>query len=244
MKKFILFFSILTSFFTGLYAQVKGKGIEIAHLTDNFYVYTTYHELSDGPYPSNSLYLVTDSGVVMFDTPWDSTQFQPFMDTIERRYHKPVVLCIATHFHADRTAGLEFLKSKGVATYSSKLTYDLCKEKHEKQAQYFFTNDTTFNVGGYVFRTYYGGPGHTTDNIVIWFEKYRILYGGCLIKSSENTSLGYVGDANIAEWPNTIHKIMKQFPEPAYIIPGHLSWAGTGHLKQTLKLLREYKKSN
>jgi metallo-beta-lactamase class B len=243
MKKSILLFFLAITFNLNIFAQVKGKGLEISHLTDNFYVYTTYHQLSDGPYPSNSMYLVTDSGVVMFDTPWDSTRFQPFMDTIEQRYHKPVVLCIATHFHADRTAGLEFLKSKGVATYSSKLTYDLCKQQHEKQSQYFFFNDTTFKVGGYTFRTYYGGPGHTVDNIVIWVEKYKILYGGCLVKSSENNSIGYIDDANMAEWPKTIKKVMAQFPQPIYVIPGHLSWAGNNHLQHTLKLVSEYKKS-
>ena len=243
MKKLIRSCLLLVTFQGCLFAQVKGKGLEIAHLTDNFFVYTTYHQLSEGPYPSNSMYLVTDKGIVMFDTPWDSTQFQPFMDSVEQRYHKPVILCIATHFHADRTAGLEFLRGKGVATYTSKLTYDLCKQRGEKQAQYFFVNDTTFRVGGYTLRTYYGGPGHTTDNIVIWVEKYNILYGGCLIKSSENNSIGFVDDANLAEWPNTIKKVMQQFPQPDYIIPGHLAWTGKGAMKQTLKLLSEYRKS-
>ena len=243
MKKYITLFFLTITFQTCLFAQVKGKGLEITHLTDNFYVYTTYHQLSDGPYPSNSMFVVTDRGVVMFDTPWDSTQFQPFMDSIAQRFHKPIVLCIATHFHADRTAGLEFLRSKGVGTYSSKLTYDLCKERHEKQSQFYFTGDTTFTMGNYSFQTYYGGPGHSPDNIVIWIDKYKILYGGCLVKSTENTSIGNVEDASIQEWSNTIEKVMKRFSNPAYVIPGHLSWVGTDHMKQTLKLVRECRKA-
>jgi len=60
-----------------------------------------------------------------------------------------------------------------------------------------------------------------TDNIVIWFEKDRILYGGCLVKSTEAIDLGYTKEANLAEWPKTIKKIQNKFGTPAYIIPGH-----------------------
>ena len=38
-------------------------------------------------------------------------------------------------------------------------------------------------MGQHAFQTYYGGQGHTPDNIVIWFDKEKILYGGCLVKS-------------------------------------------------------------
>lgn len=222
------------------FAQAGKPHLSIAHLTDNFYVYTTYKMLSGSPFPSNSMYLVTEKGIVMFDTPWDSTQFQPLLDSLEARYHLPVVLCVATHYHSDRTAGFDFLKSKGIPTYTSKLTYDLCKEQNEKQAQFFFVNDTTFKIGNYSFETFYAGPGHTADNIVLWFGKYKILYGGCLVKSTESDGLGNIKDANITAWPGTIKKLMKQYPNPKYVIPGHMGWADNSGLKHTLNLLREY----
>lgn len=162
------------------------KKLHIQHLTDNFYIYTTYKDLNGFMFPSNSMYLVTENGIVLFDTPWDTTQFQPLLESISIKHNKEVVLAISTHYHDDRTAGLEFLKQKNVKTYSSKLTYDLCREHNEKQAEFYFENDTTFSIGNYKFETYYPGEGHTKDNIVIWFDKYKILYGGCLVKSTEN----------------------------------------------------------
>jgi metallo-beta-lactamase class B len=242
MKRFILSFLPTVIFYTSLLAQENSKGMVISHLTDNFYVYVTYRMVSDQPFPSNSMYLVTDKGVVMFDTPWDTTQFQPLLDSIEHRHHQHVIMCISTHFHADRTAGLAFLKSKGIATYSSKLTYDLCKKRNEQQAQYFFSDDTMFKIGDYSFETFYAGPGHTADNLVLWFGKYKILYCGCLVKSTENKGLGNIDDANITAWPNTIKKVMKKFPHPKYVIPGHFAWGGEEELVYTLKLLQEYKK--
>ena len=150
LKKWLLFVCVTITVFTQAFCQANSPKLNIYHLADSFYVYTTYGIVNGVPFPANSMYLVTGKGLVMFDTPWDTTQFQPLLDSIEKRYHQPVVLCVATHFHTDKTAGLEFFKSKGITTYSSKQTYDLCKERHEKQAQYFFLHDTTFMVGNYL----------------------------------------------------------------------------------------------
>jgi metallo-beta-lactamase class B len=212
--------------------------LTITHLTGDFYVYTTYRVLGDERFPSNSLYLVTDSGVVMIDTPWDSTQFRPLMDSIWARHHQKVVLCISTHFHDDRTIGLNFLKVGGVRTYSSSLTRNYCRENGNPMAEFVFTGDTTFIVGQHRFQTYFPGEGHTKDNIVVWFGKERILYGGCLVKSTEATDLGYTKDGNLSAYPATIMRLKRTFPDPRFVITGHQSWADTGSLDHTLVLLK------
>src|SRR5690606_2489961 len=117
--------------------------LEIKHLTGDFYIYTTYHDFEGTPFPSNSMYLITDDGAVLFDTPWDSTQFQPLLDSIRSKHSKEVVLCIATHFHADRTAGLTYYRSKGIETYTSAFTFELSKENGEPTAEHQFSQDTT-----------------------------------------------------------------------------------------------------
>lgn len=237
MQKFTLLIVLLFGHVL-LFGQ-DGRELRIQHLTDNFYVYTTYKDLNGFMFPSNSMYLVTENGVVLFDTPWDTTQFQPLLDSIWTRHSQKVVLAVSTHYHDDRTAGLEFFKQQGVRTYSSKLTYDLCIEHNEKQAEFYFENDTTLNIGNYKFEAYYAGEGHTKDNIVIWFDKYKILYGGCLIKSTESNNLGNIADANLQAWSQTIKKVIKKYPRPKFIIPGHFGWTSNKGLKHTLKLLRQ-----
>src|SRR3954468_16782828 len=81
------------------FAQGASPKLSISHLTGNFYIYTTYKNINGSPFPSNSAYLVTDEGIVLFDTPWDTTQFQPLLDSIYARHQKKPVLCIATHYH-------------------------------------------------------------------------------------------------------------------------------------------------
>lgn len=218
--------------------QMNNPPLKISHLTGGFYVYTTYNVFSNTLFPSNSMYVATDKGVVMFDTPWDTTQFQPLLDSIQKRHGQKVVMCIATHYHEDRTGGLSFLEAKGIKTYTSKQTYKLCKQYGMKQAGSYFEKDTVFTIGHSSFQTYYGGEGHTTDNIVIWFEKEKILYGGCLVKSTEATNLGNIKDANLDKWPATITNIKKKFPHPEFIIPGHQDWKSKKSLDHTLELLR------
>ena len=222
------------------FSQATSRRLTISHLTGDFYIYTTYGSYNGNPVPSNSMYLVTSKGVVLFDTPWDSTQFQPLLDSIKMKHNKAVVLCISTHFHEDRTAGLEYYRRKGIKTYTTKRTDELSKAGNEKRAGFLMYKDTTFTIGQHVFQTYYGGQGHTPDNIVIWFGKEKILYGGCLVKSSEAEDLGNLSDANVKEWASTIRNIQQKFKDPAYIIPGHLDWLSKESLTHTLYLIQQY----
>jgi metallo-beta-lactamase class B len=236
--------SILCHCLTNVFGQNKTGRLEISHLTGDFYVYTTYGTYRGVSVPANSMYLITSKGVVLFDTPWDTTTFQPLLDSIRIRHHKEVILCIATHFHEDRTAGLEFYREKGIRTYTTKQTDSFSAKRNEKRAEFLMYKDTVFTIGQHSFRTYYGGQGHTPDNIVIWFDQEKILYGGCAVKSVEAEDLGNLSDANVKEWDATIRKIMDQFKNPNYIIPGHQDWNSREALTHTLKLIQEYEEKN
>lgn len=194
--------------------------------------------------PANGMYLVTNSGVVMFDTPWDTTQFQPLLDSIKFKHNRSVTICIATHWHSDRTEGLEYYKQKGIKTYTTLLTDELSKRNNKKRAEFLMTKDTVFKVGQYSFEIYYPGGGHTEDNIIAWFSKEKILYGGCLIKGVEAKNLGYLGDANIAGYETSLKKVQEKCPGPKFIIVSHHNWINTNSLKHSIKLARKLKKKN
>ena len=227
----LLFFLLLTNAF----AQDSTK-LKISHLTGDFYVFTTYNLYKGNRIGANGLYLVTNDGVVMIDSPWDTTQYQPLLDSIRVKHNKNVVMNVATHFHEDRTGGLAYYKQQGIKTYTTKQTDELSKKRGMKRAEFLLSSDTTFSIGQYKFQTYYPGQGHAPDNIIIWFEKERILYGGCLIKSTDDTTLGNLGDANVKAYSATLKTVQKKCKKPLYIIPGHNGWNSIQSLEHTLKM--------
>lgn len=225
------------------HAQNSAPKLKITPLTGDFYIYTTYNTYEDSQVPANGMYLVTDNGVVLFDTPWDTTQFQPLLDSIKLKHNKKVNLCIATHWHSDKTAGLEYYRQQGIKTYTTVLTDELSKKNNEKRAEFLMPGDTSFTAGPYSFETYYPGEGHTTDNIIIWFKKEKILYGGCLIKGVDDENLGYLGDANSKTYATTLKNVRKKCRKPAYIIIAHNDWQNTNSLKHSLKMAKALKRT-
>lgn len=226
------------------FGQSKNSPLPISHLTGDFYVYKTFHDYDGTLISANAMYVVTDKGVVLFDAPWDKTQFQPLLDSIKAKHNKDVIMLFGTHSHEDRAGGFDFYRKKGIKTYSGKLTDDILKSKNEPRAEFVIPNDTTFTVGQYKFEVYYPGKGHAPDNIVVWFGKDKILYGGCFIKSAEAKDLGYLGDADVKEWEKSIKKVQLKLKNPKYVIPGHDGGTTNKSIDHTLKLVKEYLAQN
>lgn len=229
---------------THIFGQEEKAKLEIYHLAGDFYIYTTYNTYEDYKVPANGMYLVTDQGVVMFDTPWDTTQFQPLLDSIKLKHNKTVLACFATHWHSDKTNGLEYYRQQGIKTYTTILTDELSKKNNKKRAEFLMAKDTVFNIGKYSFEIYYPGQGHTEDNIVIWFNKEKILYGGCLIKGADAEDLGYLGDGNISEYETTLKKVQSKFRKPKFIIIAHSDWKNLNSLKHSMMMAKELKKKD
>ncbi|GAB3900141.1 BcII family subclass B1 metallo-beta-lactamase [Larkinella knui] len=243
MRTVILTIAFLFSM-SPVFGQAENEKLKIAHLTGDFYIYTTYNTYEDSRVPANGMYLVTNQGVVMFDTPWDTTQFQPLLDSIKVRHNKQVIMCFATHWHSDKTAGLDYYRQQGIKTYTTVLTDELSKKNNKKRAEFLMTKDTVFQVGPYSFATYFPGPAHTEDNIVIWFDKEKILFGGCLIKGVDAKDLGFLGDGNTAEYASTLKRVQKKYPNPKFIIVAHSDWKDINSLKHSLRMAKELKKKN
>ena len=231
-------------FLTHIFGQAENAKLKISSLTGDFYIYTTYNTYQESQVPANGIYLVTNDGVVMFDTPWDTTQFQPLLDSIKLKHNKNVVMCFATHWHSDKTAGLEYYRQQGIKTYTTVLTDELSKKNNKKRAEFLMANDTVFHAGQFSFETYYPGQGHTEDNIIIWFKKEKILYGGCLIKGADDDNLGYTDDGNVTAYASTLKKVQQKCRKPKFIIVAHSDWKNINSLKHSLIMAKELKKKN
>lgn len=240
--RIVFIFLTLVSAITQSHSQSGSDKLKITPLTGDFYIYTTYNTYEDSKVPANGMYLVTKAGVVLFDTPWDTTQFQPLLDSIEKRHQQKVTLCFATHWHSDKTAGLTYYRNKGIRTYTTVRTDELSKKNDKPRAEFLMSKDTVFKAGQYAFEVYYPGEGHTTDNIVIWFSKEKVLYGGCLIKGVDDENLGYLGDANTKAYASTLMNVKRKCKNPEFIIIAHSDWRDTGSLDHSIEMAKKLKK--
>ncbi|MBD0778049.1 hypothetical protein HPE56_09610 [Maribacter sp. ANRC-HE7] len=79
---------------------------------------------------------------------------------------------------------------------------------------------------------------HTKDNIVSYYPNGKVLFGGCLIKS-EGAGKGYLGDANLHEWSNTVESLKRKYPDVEVVIPGHGNTGKMGLLDYNIKMVKE-----
>jgi glyoxylase-like metal-dependent hydrolase (beta-lactamase superfamily II) len=95
-----------------------------------------------------------------------------------------------------------------------------------------------FEIGNEMVEIYYPGPGHTQDNIVVYFHQRKMLFAGCIVKALRWKGLGFTGDADLKEWSNSLKKLLDKFPQSRIVIPGHGSYGDLSLIHHTLKLLR------
>lgn len=212
--------------------------IELSKIEDSVWVHTTWRIVGDYDVPSNGLIIVTGSGLLLVDTPWDDSLTAALLANTLERFKQSVALAIITHAHDDRIGGIRTLRKLGIKVVSLPLTCQKAKELGYPEPEPLPAADTTLMVGGKSIELFYPGPGHTVDNSVVWLPEYRILFGGCMVKSKSSANLGNVADADLKEWPSSIQKTMDKFPSARVVIPGHGEWGDFSLLKHTLDLLR------
>ena len=83
--------------------------------------------------------------------------------------------------------------------------------------------------------------GHSTDNLVVYVPSANVLYGGCAVHELSSTSAGNVADADLAEWPTSVERIKKHYPEAEVVIPGHGLPGGLDLLQHTANVVKAHK---
>lgn len=234
MKKLFSLIALIGSFAFG---QIKP--IQIDPINNNLFVYQTFNSFNGVEYNANGMYLVTNKGIVLFDVPWQKSQYQELNDMLQEKYNLPVIAVFATHSHDDRAGDLSFYNDLNIPTYATSLTNSKLKKEGKATSKFEIELGKTYKFGNEKFVVEYFGEGHTSDNVVVWFPKYIVLNGGCLIKGADAVNLGYTGEANVTEWPKTVHKLVAKHPTIKQVIPGHDNWKATGHIENTFKLLEK-----
>jgi len=214
----------------------------VAPLAPGLWVHTTTSRLSDGTiYPANGMLLETRKASVLIDTGWNPQQTRVLLSWARNSLHHPVQEAIVTHFHIDRLGGTPALAQAHIPIFGLSLTRRLAIQHHKANPPQAIPNLEThpwMSPDG--FEVYYPGPGHTRDNIVVYFPKQRILFGGCFLKSITESDLGNLEDADVPAWPASMRRLQATYPEARLVVPGHGALKGNA-LEHTKALLKTHR---
>ena len=213
------------------------------------------------PYPANGLIAaMPDCTLVLIDTPYTPAETQKLLAWMKDFWKGAKIVAINTHFHPDRLGGNQALSAAGIPVYGSDLTVQMLRERGDKVRQQmvdFLASDPeqrarfehavfqppdhvfpaarglTLELGGQKLEVVYPGPGHSPDNVVVWFPDRQVLFGGCLVTA--RPGLGNVADADAEHWKASVEALRKY---PAKIvIPGHGDSLSPYVIEHTITLL-------
>ena len=225
--------------------RVATKG-ETIHVSDDVtlqpiapgvWVHTTYFNVPDyGRIGANGLVVVNGEDAVLINLPWTDAQTAVLFDWVARNSKATVKAVVPTHFHQDCMGGLAEAHRRGATSYALDKTIAFARQDHLPVPQLPFRLRTAVRCGTGIILLAYPGAGHTTDNIVAWLPKQQVLFGGCLIKSLDEQSLGNTSDGDLAAYPTTLKKVQAAYKNAKIVVPGHGNWGGSELIDHTLKL--------
>ena len=230
MKKFVLVLLL------GYMPFIQAQQITLKQLSENTFIHTSYLQTDDfGHVPCNGLVIRNGQQALVFDTPTDDKGAKELIRLVQDSLHCKIVMVIPTHFHNDCLGGLQAFHDAGIPSIANELTLELAKNSQVTVPEFSFHKSFTFKVGQEKVLIKFLGQGHTRDNVVGYFPKEKVLFGGCLIKEL-GASKGFLGDANVNEWPATVAKVKKAFPRVKWVVPGHGDAGDASLLDYTRKL--------
>jgi metallo-beta-lactamase class B len=216
----------------------RSETLEIQKISKYVFVHTSFLQTSSfGKVPCNGIVVVDGSEAVVFDTPTDNSVSLELIDWIEKELKARVKTIVPTHFHDDCLGGLEAFHSRKVASIAYQKTIDLARADSAILPKIGFSQMKTLKVGNKKINVEYLGEGHTSDNVIAYFPHEKILFGGCLIKET-GAGKGYLADANVEVWPQTVQKVRDKFADVKIVVPGHGKWGGIELLDYTIQLFK------
>jgi metallo-beta-lactamase class B len=214
---------------------------------------------------------MNNSDFVWIDTPYTPEATAGVLDWLYDSYGTEVKITeINTGFHIDNLGGNSELIRNDIPVYGSQLTCELLRTRSketmsemqkwldpledrkylDKYASFKFAEPThvfdiddeqILNFGKETVEIYYPGPTHTYDNLVVYIPSKKVLFGGCMVLSSDAEKVGYAKDGNIAEWPLSLEKVMEKYKNAEIVVPGHGDPGDISLIEHTITVIEENK---
>jgi len=197
---------------------------------------------------SNSHFVVTESGVLLFDTGSSESIGHGIKMAIKSVTDKPVRWVVNSHSHADHWLGNAAFIDSGVEIIASKKAFATMKD-HGPGAVEFYSRVTKGtigktqlvyptllmaqkqkrNFGGLEVEFIFSNDGHSPGDILMWLPKQKIIFGGDVLSSDWMPII--TGHGNVITLIDTLNTIVKL--DPSIVLTGH------GTVTTTKSLIRD-----
>jgi glyoxylase-like metal-dependent hydrolase (beta-lactamase superfamily II) len=167
-------------------AAQAGPPPEVKKVTDDLYFFFDFSG-------SNSVFLVTEEGVLVIDTRTHPRDGRDLLDRIRKVTDKPVKWVINSHFHGDHYMGNSVFKELGATFVAQEETARIMQRVHPKEMarrvdgfrsrgddpaavklvlpDVTFDSKMTINFGGREIRLFYLGPGQQAGDTFILCDR-------------------------------------------------------------------------
>lgn len=228
---------VMSLFSVSVFAEQKA--LTIIPLNNSVYQHISYQEVGKwGLVAATGLIVMDGKDAYLLDTPWSDQDTQALLDWIVAKGYR-LKGAVVTHFHKDASGGLGLLNDKKIPTYAFHKTNQLLRDNKSATASNIFSDKRMTLVKDKV-ELFYPGPGHSSDNIVVWLKPQGILFGGCFVKGLYSKGLGNLEDANVTAWLGSITNTINTFPEVKTVVPGHGKIGDASLLTHTARLIENH----
>jgi metallo-beta-lactamase class B len=239
MRKIIIVFIVL-SIQQAVLAQDTlrvSPDLLLVKLSENAFVHVSYASLPGyGRISANGLIFISGRKAILFDSPWNDSLTEKLVTFIEGDMRLKVKGFVPNHWHDDCMGGLGYLMNRKIKSYANEKTITIAKEKGLPVPDRGFRDSLMLRIGEEDVLCYFPGAAHSSDNIVVWIPSEKILFPGCICKSTDTQNLGNTADGDPAAYPETVVRIIRKFPDAKTVIPGHGLYGGPELLIHTLSL--------
>ena len=185
---------------------------------------------------SNSHFVVTENGVLVFDTGSSELIGNKIKSAIKTVTDQPVRWVINSHSHADHWLGNAAFTDTDAEIIASKQALALMKEDGQPSMEFYSrvsegaTGPTQLvypslllakiqkrNFGGVEVEFIFSNDGHSPGDVLMWLPKQKIIFGGDVLSSDWMPII--TGHGNVPNLINTLYAVEKL--NPTIVLTGH-----------------------
>jgi glyoxylase-like metal-dependent hydrolase (beta-lactamase superfamily II) len=213
-------------------ADLTEKVVSFTKLSDNAYAYTAEGD-------PNSGVIIGENACMVIDATATPVMAQDLIRRIRTVTDKPIKYVVLSHYHAVRVLGASAYFAEGAQEIiASRGTWELIVERGEADMKsemerfprlfqaaesvpgltwptMVFERELTLHLGKLEVKLMHIGPGHTRGDTIAWIPSQSICFSGDLVEYNAGV---YTGDAQLAEWPDTLAKLAAMAPQK--LVPG------------------------